>query len=200
MLNSTKIRLSSREMDLLKNAEWILTKNAVMQKAFALLEEVQQQIWPYKKVSLSDLSIISPKISKGDNYEGLPWLMLDYPRNFEKENIFAIRCFFWWGNYFSITLHLSGNYKKRFEKKLLSHHSFWQKNNYYISNSDAEWTHAVTAPAYTPITNFSAKDVEIALQERSFVKLVKVFSFDKWDTMPALLAEAHQKILDILEN
>jgi len=37
---------------------------------------------------------IAPKISKGENYEGLPWVILDFPRYFDKENVFAIRCFF----------------------------------------------------------------------------------------------------------
>ena len=33
----------------------------------------------------------SPKISKGENYKGLPYVMLDYPRCFGKTDIFAIR-------------------------------------------------------------------------------------------------------------
>ena len=61
----------------------------------------------------------SPKISKGENYKGLPWLVLDYPRYFNKEDIFAIRTLFWWGNFFSITLHISGKYKMRYEKKII---------------------------------------------------------------------------------
>ena len=51
----------------------------------------------------------TPKIAKGENYLQLPYVLLDYPRCFDKENIFAIRTMFWWGNFFSITLHLSGS-------------------------------------------------------------------------------------------
>ena len=34
------------------------------------------------------------------------------PAVFSKENIFAIRTMFWWGNFFSISLHVSGKYFK----------------------------------------------------------------------------------------
>src|SRR5690349_3943554 len=130
MDSATKIQLSPFEMDLLNNSEWILTKNKIIKKAQRLLEEVQENIVHHVKESAINLPAeviaISPKISKGENYLGLPWLMLDYPRYFGKENlrpegplsrqagIFAIRTMFWWGNFFSTTFHLSGEYKKRY--------------------------------------------------------------------------------------
>ena len=55
----------------------------------------------------------SPKISKGENYRGLPYVMLDYPRLFGREEVLAIRTFFWWGHGFSVTLHLKGGYRER---------------------------------------------------------------------------------------
>ena len=55
----------------------------------------------------------TPKISKGENYKDLPYVMLDYPRCFQKEKTIAIRTFFWWGNFFSINLQLSGEYKEQ---------------------------------------------------------------------------------------
>ena len=40
--------------------------------------------------------------------------MLDYPALFKKDEIFALRTMFWWGNFMSITLLLSGGYKETF--------------------------------------------------------------------------------------
>src|SRR5215467_3803243 len=114
----SKIQLSTFEMDLLNNSEWILTKNLVIKKAQRLLEEVQEtNLRHVKEGSINfpkEVIGISPKISKGENYSGLPWLMLDFPRFFEKEKVFAIRTMFWWGNFFSTTLHLSGQYKETY--------------------------------------------------------------------------------------
>src|SRR5205085_6252317 len=97
----TKIQLSDFEKELLNNSEWILTKNNVIKKAQQLLGHVQENVSDYTnanaKIFPAEVAAISPKISKGENYLGLPWLMLDYPRYFDKENIFAIRAMFWWG-------------------------------------------------------------------------------------------------------
>jgi hypothetical protein len=58
-----------------------------------------------------DIQCLNGKISRGENYQLLPYIILDYPSYFSRNNIFAVRTMFWWGNFFSITLHLSGDHK-----------------------------------------------------------------------------------------
>ena len=98
-MNPAKIRLSPNEMELVTNADWILTKNGIMRKAWHLLEGLQEYqknlVSTYQKELPSEALRIPAKISKGENYRGLPYLVLDYPRFFEKENAFAIRTMFW---------------------------------------------------------------------------------------------------------
>ena len=122
-MNPAKIRLSLNEMELVTNAEWILTKNGIMRKAWQMLEELQQYqqdlISTYQDKMPAEALRVPAKISKGENYRGLPYLVLDYPRFFEKENAFAIRTMFWWGHFFSITLHLSGTMKSIYLPSLL---------------------------------------------------------------------------------
>src|SRR6185369_6006174 len=136
MDDETKIQLSPLEIDLLNNSEWILTKNGIVKKAQRLLERVQENIGSYTDhhpgIFPKEVLAISPKISKGENYKGLPWLMLDYPRFFDKENFFAIRTMFWWGNFFSTTLHLSGKYKELHSKNLINNFEELKKNEFYI--------------------------------------------------------------------
>src|SRR5215470_1613424 len=131
----SKIQLSTFEMDLLKNSEWILTKNLIIKKAQHLLGDVQENNLRHVKDSSLNLPkeviAVSPKISKGENYNGLPWLMLDYPRYFEKEKVFAIRTMFWWGHFFSTTLHLSGQYKERYADRIAVSYEALCKNEYY---------------------------------------------------------------------
>ena len=114
-MQQTKIQLLPAEMELVSSPEIILTKNAILQKIRSFLEEVQIKQFEILKEYSSQLTqevlSTSPKISRGENYKGLPWLVLDNPRHFRHNNIFAIRTMFWWGNFFSITLHLSGNNK-----------------------------------------------------------------------------------------
>src|ERR1700722_6862028 len=99
---ATKIKLSPDELSTAQNAGLILTKNAIIQKTislFSMLSENMQH--DLLNVELpQEIKTTAPKISKGENYQGLPYVVLDYPRLFGKENTFAIRTLFWWGNYF----------------------------------------------------------------------------------------------------
>ena len=117
MMEKTKIALSAKELELVCNKEWILTKHAIVQKVITLfgraLEDMQQQVEQRIHGLPAAVNGQSPKISKGENFQSLPYVMLDYPRYFHKENTLAIRTFFWWGNFFSVTLHLSGEHKEK---------------------------------------------------------------------------------------
>ena len=70
---------------------------------------------------------VEPKISKGEKYKGLPWVMLDYPRIFGKEDIMAIGTRFWWGHYFSVTLHLKGGYLRTYLPVILRGGECWRR-------------------------------------------------------------------------
>ena len=85
-MNKAKIALSPEEMELVTNAEWILTKNAIMQKAWWLLEDLQVEL----VARVEQLSAILPeevlkttaKISKGENYKGLALPRARLPKMF----------------------------------------------------------------------------------------------------------------------
>ena len=114
----TKIHLSADELQLVQNAQLLLTKNTIIEKVYALFGELaselqQSSIYATRNLP-AELLTLGPKISRGEKYKGLPYVMLDYPRCFGKEDIFAVRTFFWWGNFFSVTLHLKGKYQQLF--------------------------------------------------------------------------------------
>lgn len=196
----SKIQLSPFEMGLLNNSEWILTKNLVVKKAQQLLGEVQENISRYVQQSALNLPpevlSISPKISKGENYHGLPWLMLDYPRYFERENlpgaqakVFAIRTMFWWGNFFSTTLHLSGRYKETYTAAIIRTYDALCKNEFYTCIHDEQWHHHFDKENYLPVNNFTEHDFADHVNKRSFIKLSCQLSFAEWNDAPGLLSE-----------
>ncbi len=202
MNEQTKIQLSPFEMDLLNNSEWILTKNLIIKKAQRLLEEVQENIWQHAKGSSvnfpSEVIVISPKISKGENYKGLPWLILDYPRYFKKEKVFAIRTMFWWGNFFSTTLHLSGEYKKRYSCSIVQSYEALCENEFFTCIHDEQWHHHFEKENYLPVKNFTAGDFADHVGARSFIKLSCRLSFLKWNDAPKLLSESFIRITNWL--
>src|SRR5687768_17202202 len=149
-----KIHLSQEELELVQNAEWLLTKNRIIRKVcdmFGLLSEDIKMMSESYPISFPEIFAASPKISKGENYLGLPYVMLDYPRCFGKLDTFAIRTMFWWGNFFSVTLHLKGKYKSNLLPALQKNFSVLADRNFFISINEDEWRHDFLVDNYAPL-------------------------------------------------
>ena len=131
-----KIQLSPQEMELVQNTDWILTKHIITKKVFDMFgdlsELLKKETAPYNYLFPDNIKYQNGKISKGENYQLLPYVILDYPSFFWKNRVFAVRTMFWWGNFFSVTLHLSGIYKEKYIENNTEIFSFLQKNNFFI--------------------------------------------------------------------
>jgi hypothetical protein len=201
-MDKAKIRLSANEMELVTNAAWILTKNGIIEKTKTLFSQIQEKMIDHlKSVDAQftiDVTRVSPKISKGENYKGLPYLMLDYPRLFDKENIFAVRTMFWWGNFFSITLHLGGNYKNQFEEKCISALPVFKPHDFFVCIHTEEWEHHFDPSNYTAIKDLDSFQWEKIIKEKSFIKIAKKYSLHQWDDADNKLSDDFTLITGVL--
>ena len=199
MNRETKIQLLPFEIELLSNADFILTKNVILQKMKHFLEDVQikQQAFIEKKISKLPEGVfkISPKISRGENYKGLPWLVLDHPRHFEKENVFAIRTMFWWGNFFSVTLHLSGRYKKMLQMKILKNIDQSNQPDFYLCVGNKEWEHHLEASNYKKINEIPGIETKCIIEEKSFLKLATRSPIDSLSNVEKLLDKNYEMLV-----
>ena len=77
-MNGPKIQLSEEEWQLLQNSGWILTKHAVIDKVYHLFgwlaHEAQLRLRGPHHLPEAGLQQ-SPKISKGEQYQRLPWVV-----------------------------------------------------------------------------------------------------------------------------
>ena len=196
-----KIHLSKLETELIKNKEWILTKQAVINKVYTFfgeLNEMYKQILQEDDVFLTRFyKNVNGKISRGENYEGFPYVMLDYPASFSKENILAIRTMFWWGNFFSITLHISGEtyrLKENFPQLLI----YLRKNNFFVCVNEKEWYHNFEVSNYIPAKELDAQQLE-QISARNFFKISKNLKLSKWNEAPQFLEKAFREIIHFAE-
>jgi hypothetical protein len=203
-MDSAKISLSPQELALVTNAEWILTKNTIIGKVYTLFGQLAAEMntSPYLSGNelSAELSAVSPKISRGENYCGLPWLMLDYPRIFTRSNSFAIRSFFWWGNFFSITLYLKGTYKERFAPLLLAHHKKLADSHYYVCVGEQEWEHYFLPDNYLPLQDFDMPSLNKIWENRDFIKISAMIPLADWEDAGGVLFKKFGEILNILST
>lgn len=196
-MSGAKVTLSDAELALFQNSDLILTKNHILQQTKALLQLLQAQqeaaagsLWPGQVVFTNH-----PKISRGENYLGLPWLVLDYPRQFGREDVFAIRSFFWWGHFFSSTLQLSGNYALQFRPRIEGAYKWLSGQQYLLHIGSDAWAHHFEADNYIPIKNLSSEQFQSMLHRQPHIKIAAKWPLDQWPLAAKHLYESWELLL-----
>jgi hypothetical protein len=198
-MEQAKIALSAEELRLVQDAGVILTKNAIIRKVYDLFGALAEEMRRYM-ILPAEVALISPKISRGESYQELPYVMLDYPRFFTTEDVLAIRTFFWWGHFFSVTLHVKGKYQSEYLKVLLRQYDVLVQQGYFISVCDSEWQHHAASPDYRPLSAIHISEFETLLRTHPFVKLTRIFSLERWEEMPVLLKQAQEEVFGMIES
>ncbi len=195
-----KIHLSPLETELINNTDWILAKQAVIKKVYEMFGSLQLM---YKdelsncKFLPDEFVLQNAKITKGENYLQLPYVILDYPATWK--DIFAIRTMFWWGNFFSITLHISGKHKERFNAGIDRVFSLSERNSFFICVSKDEWQHHFKADNYKPATALTVAEKD-SIKTKNFLKMAKKISLQEWDNAPEFLIKSFREIMQFLQT
>jgi hypothetical protein len=200
-MNDAKIQLSPEEIRLVEDASWILTKNSIMAKTTEMFGQLASEMKQHISATAIplDARATNPKISKGENYLGLPYVMLDYPRLFGRDAVFAIRIFFWWANYFSITLHLKGAHKTLWTDRIRKNRVLLGRSDFYLSISLDEWRHQLSPDNYLPIAQLSETSLTEAFEATDFLKISAKIDLHEWNQAKSLLWEKLELILQVLE-
>ncbi len=186
--------LSNYERNLMESEEVMRAKNRIIEvvgTTFSGLADYYQEV--VRECALALPFEVAPKISRGEKYLGLPYLVLDYPRLFKVNNIFAVRTLFWWGNYCSTTLNVQGKYQLQFAETLQHAINIGRLDEWSIQTSGDMWQHEINEH-YTTIE----KGKDYALETRPFVKITKKIPLTEWDNIMILLKKDFQILVGLL--
>jgi len=194
----TNVELSKNELELVCDSEFILTKNRIIEKAynlFGLLSEAYKiTLNNYKEVLPPEVFAASPKIYKGENYLSLPYVLMDHPRVFLKDDVFAIRSFLWWGNFFSITLHLSGRFLQAFKPNIRLALQEQHAQDYFVCINEAQWQHHFEKTNYISLNKIESESIF----QKPFFKLSKKLDLKDWEKAPAFFETSYAGFLQLL--
>ena len=200
-MRGAKIQLSKEEKALVKSGQWILTKNNIIAKIAALFQAMAAQMQQsdcQRHLGLGQ-QISQPKISKGERYQGLPYVVLDYPREFGKENILAVRTIFWWGNYFTTTLHLKGIFMESFTPRLMAKQASLAAGNFLLCIDGDEWSQEISTATYRPILAQGPFLFQEPDSNPAFIKVAAKTDFTHWDHMGEQLLGQWEILMGCLE-
>ncbi|WP_423737309.1 hypothetical protein [Chitinophaga caseinilytica] len=188
-------RLTESEMALAADAEIILTKNRVIEKVYAMFGSLQSAMEADMTIGGWELEGAQPpKISRGEQYLGLPYVMLDYPRAFSRNSIFACRTFFWWGRYFSLTLHLAGEELERRRGALTGMHERLASAGWHVCVNDDPWQHHFGEDNYRAASTLTEEQWKGILQQ-PFVKIAKQCKLTDWENILPVAAVEYASLL-----
>lgn len=195
--------LSAEEWEVATNADWLYRKNRIMEKVILLLGQVQEALATVPMPATHNLpetcQLQSPKISKGEKYLDLPYAILDYPRLFRQQDIFAFRTMFWWGHYFTCTLHLGGAIKTAHIPALLAGKSQLEQAGISIYRLEDPWQHDFENNKYQSVATISREEWHSIISHHAFIKLAKPFPLNTWENMAAEAAAVFTTLLQVLE-
>jgi hypothetical protein len=196
----TNIRISDDELSALLNSEFFIVKRNVSEKIkalFALLREDLKSIIQKKgQVLPSETDVEMGRIFQGENYKGLPYIILDFPKLYKKNTVFAFRTLFWWGNHFSCTLHLEGAAHEILREKIVSNINILYGHGFYYCIHASPWEHHFEKDNYLPLED--VPDLIQKMQQKTFLKISRKITLGEWENIRNYSSETLNLLLDLI--
>jgi hypothetical protein len=189
---------TEKDLHILEDTDFLLAKSSILKKIYNLLEKTKTRL--IKIVEESDFSfpegtdIVMGKISRGENYKNLPYMVIDYPTLFTNENSFAFRTMFWWGNFFSSTLQLEGRSLNEYRKIIGNNIDKLLDKNIFIGVGETPWEYHYNEDNYLILT----KDHIKIINNCNFLKLSKNISLSDWERLPAFASGFLKLMISVL--
>ncbi len=189
-------QLNKEELLCITDKEFLLTKASATKKIQNILGETEKEL--VRLIRDKDAAyppgtfLKTGKISKGENYLGLPYLMLDYPRLFSDENTFAFRTMFWWGNFFSCTLQLSGEFLEANRTTIETRIESLTQLGVYVGINDDPWKYHLDEDNYQLLDVINLKGIKNIIREKKTLKVTRMLPLDEYSKLPEFASNTYQ--------
>lgn len=199
------MEITKEELQTLQNHKFLKTKFHLSKSITEELQKIGNEMASELK-SLEPSHIFnsfvkpSPKVSRGENYQTLPYFMLDYPRHFKETETLAVRNMILWGQFISSSLQLSGGFKKKFEKiisqKLLN---FSQLDQWHICVNTTPWEHHFLGDNFLPINELNMESINKIMESMNFIKLTRRHDISEITNLSEIVLNDFKEFISLLK-
>lgn len=179
----TNFFLEPKELDFLKDPLIMPTKQALMDRLHLLLADVRNvmteetlTIWNKVAPNCKD----NGKISKGENLQGQPYLVLDFPAHLEGDHMLAFRHIIIWGHYAYSQVLISGDYLYELPEQF----DIPLQGDFYIQQGGTPWDHFIERPNYRRLQQRLVIPEWKSKGKGSFLKIVEVYPLELLNELP----------------
>ena len=193
-----------KEIKYLQDTDFLSTKAQIIGKVRSLLESIATSSYTVLDKASATLPPgtlnKNAKISKGENYLNLPYMVLDYPRIFTQESTMACRHMFWWGNFFSSTIHLQGKVLESCRDQILENLPLIRNQGVYFCVHEAPWTYHYQEDNYRKVDDFAVEDLEELIKQRTFLKFSRFLLIPEWQNFHNYAIQSLELFLQVIKK
>lgn len=150
------------------------------------------------KLEVNGLNVSSGKIFRGENYKLFPYILLDYPRLFSADSVFAFRSMFWWGHEFSFTMHLQGHALDKFRKSILENIQNLTNREVYYCVNETPWQYYFNHDNYILIED--CIDLLENIRTKPFIKLSRKLPVNKFENVFVYCLDTYNLFFNMLKE
>lgn len=178
--------LSDKQKTFIVDPKNFVLKNEVDDQINKLLYGFQQELLLLLDQSAfrlpGKLIKTSVKVNKGNNHEGFPFQVIDFPASLGQENAFSFRSVIWYANFFSFSLILKGKHKDSYARQL----DQLVDKDYALVWNDNIWESKLQTDRSLAITTNQLDDVIRLYQEKEAIKVIKIYNLNQIDEFERL--------------
>ena len=172
-------KLTKHELNFAKSKLYPITKQHIVHKTNLLFNDLGQKL-VQKLVQFELINSLEYKVTRGENYNMMPFVVLDFPRLLGKNFDIVCRTMFWWGHYFSCNLFVNTDLIniEQTAKNIagLSKTKIWVGDNL--------WEQNLKTDQYTKLKKLSKEQIIEILTRQPYLKLVTKIKLDTYNTIP----------------
>jgi hypothetical protein len=197
-----EVVFNDEEFECISNKQFLLVKARALKKTETYFWEISSELETIneelKIPEIQHFTQTRPKVSKGENYKGLPYIILDYPRHFKTNEVFAYRNMFYWGNFFSCTIHLQGQNIKEIRKRLLEKYHELSQNDFYLAIHETPWEYTYSPDNYKKIYELGETEYRNILNTHPFIKISRSIPLEEYRQFQKFSSETYRFLINIM--
>lgn len=197
-MRKSTINLTKKELLLAEDTNYLLSKQKLMGKLGDSLQQLADG-WIEKHADLLVVSAShgrSKKLSKGENYRGLPYLVMDIPQISGPDFDLLFRVVFWWGHGLTLNLYLN---TKIIEKIGV----MGQTKTLIQTDNRFMWENDLTHKSFSKVKHLTETEWTSVLQQAGHIRLckkVKLADYGKLEEKAKKWLEKIKKNIQLKQN
>jgi hypothetical protein len=203
-MQDTKVRFSEKELNVISDPDIFYVKHRITEKIFDLFETLRSD---YRSLPEHDsfsfpkgVDTTSGKVSQGENYRQLPYIIMDFPKYFSRDSIFVFRTMFWWGHFFSFTLQIHGEALINHRPVIANNYKKLLGAGFYICINDTPWNHTFEKNNYRLIDDISEEKFQQVVREKKFIKIARYLPLQQWSNIGTFASKSYKQCLNLLSE